>query len=57
MMSALRLEVMRDILRELYCARNLLRRRLVNRKHVPGAPLRVKKAWEFGSTRWLTMLR
>ena len=39
------LEVMRDILRELYCARSLLRRRLVSRKHVPGAPLRVKKAW------------
>jgi hypothetical protein len=39
------LEVMRDILRELYRARSLLRRRLVSRKHVPGAPVRVKKAW------------
>jgi hypothetical protein len=45
------LEVMRDILRELYRARSLLRRRLVSRKHVPGAPLRVKKGVEFGSTR------
>jgi hypothetical protein len=39
------LEVMRDILRELYCARNLLRRRVVSNEHIPGAPLRVKKAW------------
>ena len=37
------LEVMRDILRELYRARSLLRRRVVSRKHVPAAPLRVKK--------------
>jgi hypothetical protein len=39
------LEVMRDILRELYYARSLLQRRLVSRKHVPGAPLRLNKAW------------
>jgi hypothetical protein len=39
------LEAMRDILRELYRARNLLRRRVVSHKHIPGVPLRVKKAW------------
>jgi hypothetical protein len=38
------LAVMRDILRELYCARNLLRRRTVSHKHIPAAPLRIKKA-------------
>jgi hypothetical protein len=38
------LEVIRDILRELCCARSLLRRRVVSRKHVPAAPVRVKKA-------------
>jgi hypothetical protein len=36
------LEVMRDILRDLYRARSLLRRRVVSRKHVPAAPPRVK---------------
>jgi hypothetical protein len=39
------LEVMRDILRELYCARSLLRCRQICQKHVPGAPQRVKRAW------------
>jgi hypothetical protein len=34
---------MRDILRDLYRARSLLRRRVVSRKHVPAAPLSLKK--------------
>ena len=38
------LEVMRDILRELYRARSLLRRKVVNRKHAPAAPVPIKKA-------------
>ena len=37
------LEVMRDILRELYCARSLLRRKGVPRKGAPDAPLRIRK--------------
>jgi hypothetical protein len=37
------LEVMRDILRELYCARSLLRRKDVFRKGAE-APLRIRKA-------------
>ena len=45
------LEVMRDILRELYRARSLLRRRLVSRKHVPGCAATRQKGVEFGSTR------
>ena len=38
------LEVMRDILRELYRARSLLRRKDVFRKGAPEAPLRIRKA-------------
>ena len=38
------LEVMRDILRELYCARSLLRRKGVPRKGALDAPLRFRKA-------------
>jgi hypothetical protein len=38
------LEVMRDILCELYRARSLLRRGVVSRRHLAGAPVRVKKA-------------
>ena len=38
------LEVMRDILRELYRARSLLRRKDVPRKGAPDAPLRIRKA-------------
>jgi hypothetical protein len=38
------LEVMRDILRDLYCARSLLRRKSVPRKGTPDAPLRNSKA-------------
>ena len=37
------LEVMRDILRELYRARGLLRRKGVPRKGAPNAPLRIRK--------------
>jgi hypothetical protein len=37
------LEVMRDILRELYRARSLLRRKGVPRKCAPDAPLRIRK--------------
>jgi hypothetical protein len=37
------LEVMRDILRELYCARSLLRRKGVPRKCAPDAPLRIRQ--------------
>ena len=37
------LEVMRDILRELYRARSLLRRKGVPRKRAPDAPLRIRK--------------
>ena len=40
------LEVMREILRELYCARNLLRRRLVSHKHIPGASATRQKGVE-----------
>ena len=38
------LEVMRDILRELYCARSLLRRKGVPREGALDAPLRFRKA-------------
>jgi hypothetical protein len=38
------LEVMRDILRELYCARSRLRRKDVPRKGAPDAPLRIRKS-------------
>jgi hypothetical protein len=38
------LEVMRDILRELYCARSLLRRKGVPRKGAADAPPRIRKA-------------
>jgi hypothetical protein len=38
------LEVMRDILRELYCARSRLRRKDVPRKGAPDALLRIKKS-------------
>ncbi len=38
------LEVMRDILRELYFARSLLRRKDVPRKAAPDVPLRIRKA-------------
>jgi hypothetical protein len=37
------LEVMRDILRELYCARSLLRRKLVGRSTAQAAPLLSKR--------------
>ena len=37
------LEVMRDILRELYCARSRLRHKHVPRKGAPEAPLRIRK--------------
>jgi hypothetical protein len=45
------LEVMRDTLRELCCARNLLRRRAVSHKHIPGSEATRHKGVEFGSTR------
>jgi hypothetical protein len=39
------LEVMRDVLRELYCARSLLRRKGVPREGAPAdAPPRIRKA-------------
>ena len=38
------LEVMREILRELYCARSRLRRKVVPREGAPGAPLRIRKS-------------
>ena len=38
------LEVMRDILRELYCARSLLRRKGVPRNGAPEAPLCIRMA-------------
>lgn len=38
------LEVMRDILRDLYLARSLLRRKGVPRKGAPDAPPRISKA-------------
>ena len=37
------LEVMRDILRELYCSRSRLRRKDVPRKGAPDARLRIRK--------------
>ena len=42
------LEVMRDILRELYCARSRLRRKDVPRKGAPDARLHIRKT---GSSR------
>ena len=42
------LEVMRDILRELYLSRSLLRRRILPQKRMPSSPARRKNTEEKG---------
>lgn len=42
------LEVMRDILRELYLSRSLLRRRILPQKQTPSSPARRKNTEEKG---------